>query len=227
MPTADWLAAAVTDVSVGPGSRDLDQARAAQVVGLARTFLRQALDLIDDPGRRGGWDRVDVPLLQSIGRLSMSVADAILSFERLNSDLAERLAATGSRLLDIGTGTGWLAVALARSHPALEIVGIDIFEPALDLARSNVGDAGFGERILLRLQDAVTLDEPDGYDAIWVPLPFLPKAVVEPVLVAARRSLRQGGWVLPGTFTGPPDELGRLLTDVRIVRAGGHPWRPD
>jgi hypothetical protein len=32
---------------------------------------------------------------------------------------------------------------------------------------------------------------------------------------------------LPGTFTGPGDRLSELLTDLRTVRSGGHPWRPE
>jgi SAM-dependent methyltransferase len=222
----DLLSAIAVDVA-GPHSTGVDPVVAAQIVGLARTFLRQALDLIDQPGRQGSWDQIDVPLLQSIGRLSMGIAGAIENLERDDPDLADRLAAPGARLLDIGTGTGWLAIALARRHPSLHLVGIDIFDPALDLARINVVDAGLADRIELRHQDAATVDEPGGYEAIWVPLPFLPRAVVRPVLDAAHRSLRPGGTVLPGTFAGPPGELAQLLTDLRIVRSGGHPWSTD
>ncbi|HEY5882864.1 MAG TPA: class I SAM-dependent methyltransferase [Nakamurella sp.] len=226
-PAVGELLSAITAEVVGPGSEDVDRAVAAQVIGLARTFLRQALELIDNPGRRGGWELVDVPLLQSIGRLSMGVADAIGAFERAVPDFADRLIAPGARLLDIGTGTGWLAIALARAHPTLEVVGIDIFEPALELARVNVDGSGLADRIELRRQDAVTLDGTDRYDAIWVPLPFLPRQAVEPVLAAAHRCLRPDGWVLPGILTGPPGQLGQLLTDVRTVRSGGHPWQPE
>jgi len=226
-PAVGELLSAITAEVVGPGSEDVDPAVAAQVIGLARAFLRQALELIDNPGRRGGWELVDVPLLQSIGRLSMGIAEAIAAFERVVPEFADRLAAPGARLLDIGTGTGWLAIALARANPTLQIVGIDIFEPALDLARTNVDAEGLADRIELRRQDAVTLDGTDRFDAIWVPLPFLARPAVEPVLAAARRCLRPDGWVLPGIFAGPPGQLGQLLTDVRTVRSGGHPWPPD
>jgi SAM-dependent methyltransferase len=200
---------------------------AAPTIGLARTFLRQAAELVENPGRSGGWDQVDVPLLQSVGRLSMGISAAVLAAERRLPDLGDRLGAADARFLDVGTGTGWLAIAIAQSHPALHVVGVDIFEPALDLARANVDGAGLGSRIELRLQDAALLDEPNGYDAIWLALPFLPKAVVVPIVTAAARSLKPGGWLLPGTFTGPGDRLSELLTDLRTVRSGGHPWRPE
>ena len=47
------------------------------------------------------------------------------------------------------------------------------------------------------------------------------------VVEAAVAALRPGGWLLPGTFAGPPDPLSRLLVDLRTVRAGGHPWDGD
>ena len=200
---------------------------AGAVVGLARTALRQAAELVENPGRSGSWDEVDVPLLQGIGRMSMGIADAVAAAEQLLAGLGDQLRAPGARFLDVGTGTGWLAIAVARSHPDLTVVGIDVFAPALDLARRNVAEAGLTDRVELRLQDAADLDEPGGYDAVWLPMPFLPHAVVPGVLSAACRVLRPGGWVLPGTFTGPGDPLSQLLTDLRTVRCGGHPWQPD
>lgn len=200
---------------------------ASPVVGLARTFPRQAAELIDNPGRSGSWDQVDVPLLQSMGRMSMAIVDSYAAAEREFPELAARLASPGGTFLDVGTGAGWLAIALARSHPHLSVVGIDIFQPALDLAQANVVDAGLTDRIQLRLEDATALAEPAGYDAIWLPLPFLPVGIVPAVLDAAVRSLRPGGFVLAGTFVGPPDPLAQLLNDLRTVRAGGHPWRAD
>ena len=204
-----------------------EPAAAAPVIGLARTFLRQASELIENPGRSGGWDQVDVPLLQSIGRLSMAISGAVMAAERLLPDLGERLGAEeGATFLDIGTGTGWLAIAMAQTHPALSVTGIDIFDPALDLARTNVGQAGLDGRVRLLHQDAVQLPDSPQYDAIWLPLPFLPGAIIEPVIAAAARALRPGGWLLPGTFIGPGDRLSQLLNELRIVRSGGHPWRP-
>jgi 2-polyprenyl-3-methyl-5-hydroxy-6-metoxy-1,4-benzoquinol methylase len=208
----------VGDGVPGPG--------APAVVGLARTFLRQAAELIEDPGRSGGWDRVDVPLLQSIGRLSMGVADALRAAEERLPEFGRRMQAPGARFLDVGTGTGWLAIAVARSHPGLTVVGIDVFAPALELARGNVAAEGMDGRVELRHQDAARLDEPEAYEVVWLPMPFLPQGVVPAVVDAAVQALRPGGWLVLGTFTGPGDRLSELLTDLRTVRSGGHPWRP-
>jgi SAM-dependent methyltransferase len=203
-----------------------DPATVVPMVGLARTFLRQAAELVENPGRSGGWDQVDVPLLQSIGRLSMAIGGAIATAGRLLPDLGARLDASGGSFLDVGTGTGWLAIAMARMYPRLAVVGIDIFEPAATLARANVHREDLADRVDIRLLDATQLPADEHFDAIWLPLPFLPQDVVQQALPAAVGALRPGGWILPGTFTGPGDPLSELLTDLRTVRSGGYPWRP-
>src|SRR5664279_1307248 len=60
------IAGELVDYDVVP-----DPASATSVLGLARTFLRQAEELIDNPGRSGGWEQVDIPLLQGIDSLPM------------------------------------------------------------------------------------------------------------------------------------------------------------
>lgn len=197
-----------------------------QVVGMAGAFLRQAVDLVDDPGRRGGWEHVDAALLQGLGRLSGAVAGAMRVAAVELDGLGERLGA-GGRFLDVGTGTGWLAIAVARAFPAAAVVGIDLFGTPLALARANVAAEGLDDRIELRLLDVGSLDETEAYDAVWLPLPFLSRADAIAALAAARRALRPGGWVLPGLFVGAGDALTRRLVELRTVRGGGVPWADD
>jgi release factor glutamine methyltransferase len=52
----------------------------------------------------------------------------------------------GARVLDVGTGSGAVALALAHERPDLDITGSDLSEPALELARAN------GERLGLPVQ---------------------------------------------------------------------------
>jgi len=220
----ELLAQVAEEVLGAPEAEDATAGPA--VVGFARAFLRLATDLIESPGRVGGWVHVDEALLQGIGRGSASIVEAFRAAEPVLDGLGERMAA-GSAFLDVGTGTAWLAMATARIWPAARVVGIDVYEPSLALARSNVAEAGLDRRVELRLQDVTTLDEEAVYDAIWLPMPFLPAEIVPAAMAASARALRPGGWLLPGTFAGPDDRLSRLLVDLRTVRSGGYPWRPD
>ncbi|HMR97110.1 MAG TPA: class I SAM-dependent methyltransferase [Microthrixaceae bacterium] len=219
-----------TEDPVGTGGSAMDGSAAgdsdAAVLGLAEALLSLGLDLVRHPERAMGWEHTDVALLQSIGRLSGAIAGAIESAGRVEPRLGHVVHREDGVFLDVGTGTGWLAIAMARTFPNLRIVGVDVFEPALELARRNVVDEGLDDRIELRLQDASQLDDVDAYDAVWIALPFIPGPIVPAVLDAARRSLRHGGVVLPGTFDRPPDRLARMLVELRTLRSGGHPWSP-
>ncbi|HEX2784083.1 MAG TPA: class I SAM-dependent methyltransferase [Ilumatobacteraceae bacterium] len=195
------------------------------IVGMVRAFIRQSTELIENPGRIGDWGEVDEAVLQGVGRLSMAIVDAFKVAAESLTGLGDRLSQPGSTFLDVGTGTGWLTIATARAFPAAHVTGIDIFEPALQLARRNVATEAMTDRIELRVKDAVELDGGETYDAIWLPLPFMPKSIVPQAIAAAVTALRPGGWLLPGTFAGPGDRLSNLLVDLRTVRSGRHPWK--
>src|SRR5262249_34624698 len=51
------------------------------------------------------------------------------------------------RVLDLGTGSGCLAIALAVNCPAADIVATDISEEALQVARANAARHGVGAQI--------------------------------------------------------------------------------
>jgi SAM-dependent methyltransferase len=222
---AELLAAIATEVT---GADVVDSPDLGlQVVGMASALLREATSLIADPGRVGDWSSTDPSVLNGIGRISMAIAPVFGLAAAGLTGLADSLARSRARFLDVGTGTGWLAIATARTFPEAHIVGIDVFEPALALARMNVAREQMADRVELRQLDVTALDEPESYDAVWLPLPFLARAVVPAAIQRAVRALRPGGWLLPGTFAGPEDDLGRLLTELRIRRSGGHPWTAD
>ena len=56
---------------------------------------------------------------------------------------------TETTIADLCTGSGCIAVALARSLPAARILAIDISVDALEVARRNVEDIGLADRITL------------------------------------------------------------------------------
>lgn len=210
------------------GLADLDQLTPQQsqmAIGAIRAFFRQAAELIDAPDRPCGWITDDPAVLQGQGRASMMVAGLLASLAPGVGDLDERLRSGSPALLDLGTGTGWLAIALAQTFPLATVVGVEVAETPLALARANLASSGVADRVSFRHGDAAHLVDEDAFDLAWVPGPFLAEAVVPTVLQAAHRALRPGGWVMFGRYAGPDDPLGATLVDLRTVRSGGHPWR--
>lgn len=59
----------------------------------------------------------------------------------------------GGRLLDVGTGSGLIALMLAQRFPIAEVDAIDIDEPSLEQAQENVDASPFRTRIHLWKQD--------------------------------------------------------------------------
>jgi release factor glutamine methyltransferase len=78
----------------------------------------------------------------------------------------------GSRVADVGTGSGAVALALKDERPDLQVSGFDLSTDALDVARANAARLG----LEVRFAQADLLD--DGrYDAVVANLPYVPSGV--------------------------------------------------
>lgn len=92
----------------------------------------------------------------------------------------------GKRVLDVGTGTGVIALMMAQRCPEAHVVGIDIEPDACRQARSNVAASPFAGRVdILQTslqdyaQDAVASGEAR-YDAIVSNPPFFVDSLKNP-----------------------------------------------
>lgn len=94
----------------------------------------------------------------------------------------------GSRILDVGSGTGLIALMMAQRFPEARVQGIDIDEEACLQARENVTESPFADRVEImhtRLQDFV-LDASlenhgkDLFDAIVSNPPFFVGSMKNP-----------------------------------------------
>ncbi|NBV79401.1 MAG: peptide chain release factor N(5)-glutamine methyltransferase, partial [Verrucomicrobia bacterium] len=152
------------------------------------------------------------------------------------------------RVLDLGTGSGAIALALAAERPAWVVEAVDRSPEALALARENAERCGLSARVAFAESDwfgAVT----DAYDLIVSNPPYLTDAEVaeaEPevrqfdpmsalvapeegladlrkILSAAPAHLRSGGWVLCETGIDQHAALAALSSQLGYVEASGLP----
>lgn len=74
---------------------------------------------------------------------------------------------TGGRVLDVGTGTGRLAIEFARGIPDVEVIGLDLSDVALELARDNVRRSQVSLRVSFERGDAEDIPfEEDAFDLV-------------------------------------------------------------
>ena len=70
------------------------------------------------------------------------------------------------RILDIGTGTGLIALMAAQRCPEAEITAIDIDAEAVEQARENIASSPWKNRVGVWLQDVCTYTSDTGFDTI-------------------------------------------------------------
>jgi ubiquinone/menaquinone biosynthesis C-methylase UbiE len=76
-------------------------------------------------------------------------------------DLALEDVVSPVRILDLGTGTGVVAQALAERYPEAEVVGIDLSPAMIEEARDRL-PSELGARVDFQVGDAAALVSPDG-----------------------------------------------------------------
>ena len=149
------------------------------------------------------------------------------------------------RVVDVGTGSGCIALALAKELPGAEIHATDISATALEIARANAARHGLEERIEFRQTDLLAGLTPD-FDFIVSNPPYVGESEEDQVQLEVRRyeprsavfagptgveviarlipqalgALCPGGWLIleiSGTISSAVQELLLSWEEVRVI----------
>ena len=131
-------------------------------------------------------------------------------------------ARAGIKIVDVGTGSGCIALALAKEIPEAEVHATDISAPALEIARANAARLQFANRIEFRQGDLLAGFKPNSFDFVVSNPPYVGESeedtvqldvrkfeprnavfaghtgteVIERLIPQAREMLKPGGWLV-------------------------------
>lgn len=97
-------------------------------------------------------------------------------------------------IADVGTGSGCIAISLAKNQPDIHLLATDQSQAALDLARENASRHGVADRIEWKKTNL--LDEyPSKLDLVVANLPYIPSTTLDnlPILKHEPRGALDGG----------------------------------
>ena len=149
------------------------------------------------------------------------------------------------RIVDIGTGSGCIALALAKELPHAEISAVDISDEALKIARGNAVRHHFDQRVTFRLSDLLEGFYPeDRFDFVVSNPPYIRETeksdlqievrefephlalfsgpsgyeVIEKLILQAAPVLKPGGWLVMEIGTGQHERISVLLKEWKDMR---------
>lgn len=230
-----WLRVAIGELSESESPRRDAEILLEHVTGKARTFIlafgetaltadQQAQLSALLSRRKAGEPVAHLTGEREFWSLPLYVSAATLiprpDTECLVEHALARLPATACRILDLGTGTGAIALALASERPDCQVTAVDVMPDAVALALRNAARLGFnnvkiqqsswfdalvGQQFDMIVSNPPYIDERDPHlsqgDVRFEPLTALVAAEegladIAHIVTVSRQYLTAGGWLL-------------------------------
>jgi release factor glutamine methyltransferase len=102
-----------------------------------------------------------------------------LALRELRAGRPPRLTGNGITLVDVGTGSGCIAIALAKELPDATVYATDISPAALNVARRNAARLGFADRIRFLESNLFAAFTPVRFDLIVSNPPYVGRRAAE------------------------------------------------
>jgi 2-polyprenyl-3-methyl-5-hydroxy-6-metoxy-1,4-benzoquinol methylase len=122
-----------------------------------------------------------------------------------------------AKIADIGCGTGWSSIGIAKAYPKVTVRGLDIDAASIEQASRNAVTSGVAERVRFELRDAADPRLAGAFDVVTAFETIHDMSNPVGALRAMRGLVRDGGFVVIADekvaeeFTAPGDELERFM----------------
>lgn len=130
-----------------------------------------------------------------MGNRPMFINDFVESWIPKLPDIEAKLD-KGANVADIGCGTGWSAISLAKGFPNITIDAYDLDKASIDEAKKNAKDQDVFERISFHLKAAEDIQTENHYDLVCAFECIHDMAYPVPALKKMKEMLAPGGAVL-------------------------------
>ncbi len=125
----------------------------------------------------------------------------------------------GGMLLDVAVGTGDLAIEVLRQGKAEKVVGIDISDGMMEVAKAKINRLGLDGKVELLHADCAQLPFADNsFDAVTCGYGVRNFELLDQSLAEMHRVLRPGGELRILEFTYPTQGAIRLLYDFYLTK---------
>jgi ubiquinone/menaquinone biosynthesis C-methylase UbiE len=105
--------------------------------------------------------------METAKRYNKEVGGYMRMVSRSFVSTARKWGATDGKVLDVGTGTGLLAIEFAKGVPAVQVVSLDLSDVALELARDNAQNCDVSLRVSFEKGDAEDIPfDDDTFDMV-------------------------------------------------------------
>jgi 2-polyprenyl-3-methyl-5-hydroxy-6-metoxy-1,4-benzoquinol methylase len=139
-------------------------------------------------------------------------------------DVHERLQADPpARVADVGCGTGWSSISIARAYPKVRVDGFDLDEDSIAEARANAEAEDLTDRVTFQVRDAADPELSGRYDLATAFECIHDMGRPVEALWAMRSMVGKDGAVLVvdervrEDFTAPSDEIERLMYGFSVL----------
>ena len=133
-------------------------------------------------------------------------------------ELDARLRADPPALVaDVGCGTGWSSIGIAKAYPKVTVHGFDLDAASINEARRNAGKSGVADRVKFAIRDAADPGLAAKFDVVTAFETIHDMSHPVGALQAMRGLVREGGFVVIADekvaeeFMAPGDDLERLM----------------
>jgi len=147
------------------------------------------------------------------------VVEAVLELAKLaQPDGRSRPSPHGLRIIDVGTGSGAIALALAKELPSAEIHATDISPEALDIARANAARHELTSRIEFHETDLLSGLPTGSFDIVVSNPPYVGESEEDSVQLEVRKFEPRNA-----VFAGPTglEVIERMIPQARAALAPG------